>query len=390
MKVTTLEPHTVEKLVAFDSGGLPTLSLYVAVPTDPNERQRVASRVNSLLSEARQLVKDHERLDHEQRLSLRDDIARIEEAVARELPEPPALAIFACSGAGLFERVRLPGRVRDRAVVDKSLWLRPLLAQLDAFHRYCVVVLDRRRAELWELFAGEFKPTAELDAEHLRKRDFAGWYGLEEHRVRNRAEQLAHRHFRAVAEELEQVVRLRDIELLLVGGQEHEVRQFVRFLSPRLRARVAATFAVDLDNVDPRKLQQAAEEAARRYEEREERELVERVLAEAARGNGAVAGLDACLWAGSVGAIGLLVVDGSGSAAGVRCPSCGWLGRAGERCPLCDTATVAVPDVLDDLAEEVIAQQGTVEHIEVETPLREQLVAAELRFPPPPPPAAAE
>ncbi|WP_093118013.1 hypothetical protein [Thermoleophilum album] len=389
MKVAMVEPSAVERLLAFQGAGVPAISLYAEVPADPRERQRVESRVNSLLSEARRLAKDGDRLSHEARMSLREDIERIEESVAHELPEPPAVAFFACSHAGLFERLRLPGRVRDRAVVDESLWLRPLLAQLDAFHRYCVVVLDRARAEIWELFGDQLVPSRKLTGDHLRKRDFAGWYGLEEHRVRNRAEVLAQRHFRALVDELEEVVRLRDIELLIVGGNEEAVPQFLRFLPRKLRERVAATFGADLDTLDARQLHEIATRAAREYEEREERGLVRRVLEEAAAGGQAVTGLDPCLWAGSIGAVGLLLIDDYATAPGVRCDGCGWLGRERRECPVCGSQVREVPDVIDDLAEAVVAQHGTVEHIEVETPLREHVVAAELRFPLPPQPDGA-
>ena len=83
---------------------------------------------------------------------------------AREL-EGRGIGIFACQHAALYEEIVVPRRVRDRAVVDATPYLRPLFAVLDESHRYCVVVVDREQAWIYEFYMGELE-----DASRVRGR----------------------------------------------------------------------------------------------------------------------------------------------------------------------------------------------------------------------------
>jgi hypothetical protein len=66
----------------------------------------------------------------------------------------------------------------------------------------------------------------------------------------------------------------------------------------------------------------------------------------------------------------------------------GWLARSGDVCPLYGKATRRTPDVIDELVQAVIDEDGSVKHVEAGTKLADRAVAAYLRFPPPPPPPA--
>jgi peptide chain release factor subunit 1 len=70
----------------------------------------------------------------------------------------------------------------------------------------------------------------------------------------------------------------------------------------------------------------------------------------------------------------------------VVCDESGWLGTAGETCPLCGQPLRQTPDILDELAQTVIDESGSIEHVEADTQLKALLAAAELRFPLPPKP----
>jgi peptide chain release factor subunit 1 len=84
----------------------------------------------------------------------------------------------------------------------------------------------------------------------------------------------------------------------------------------------------------------------------------------------------------------LLVQDGA-VVPGVACDNCGWLGLAGEACPVCSSHLRQTPDVLDELVQAVIEESGTVEHVVADTPLTEHVAIASLRFPVPPEPERA-
>ena len=94
--------------------------------------------MHSLLEPLRQQAKSDE-LGRTARLALRADLQRIVELVPEvSTSRGRGVALFVCDRIQLDERVVLPRTVRDRAVVDATPWLRPLLAVLDESWRYGV------------------------------------------------------------------------------------------------------------------------------------------------------------------------------------------------------------------------------------------------------------
>jgi peptide chain release factor subunit 1 len=381
---------TLRRIAHFDSAGLPVVSAYVGLPARSESPRAARSRLSSMLSETEATTSDGD-LDHDARLSVREDLARIREAAPTGPPGAGAVALFACSGRGFFEQVRLPRHVRDRLVVDGTPWTRPMLAVLDEFHRAGVVVLDRADARLWELFQDELGDELALHDTALRGSRYAGWHGLDERHVHDKAEELRKRHFSRVADTVRTLARERGWELLVVGGHHEEVSLFVPFLPHGLRERVAGTFAADPGTVRPAEVQQAAAKVVEDYERLEEVRWVEDALGLHAAGGLAVVGVEDCLWAASVKAVQLLLVQDEATVPGLVCPRCGWLGARGQTrgpCPVCGAPTSATGDVLEELAEAVIDNSGTVEHVSAQTRLAEHLCAAVLRFPLPAAPSA--
>lgn len=163
-------------------GGLPITSVYV----DVVNRNDVVAKVSSMLHEVRPLAEDED-LDRAARLSIRDDLDRIEHEIGMgDWKNRTAVALFSCSGRELFERVELPRHVADRAVVDATPWVRPMLAVLSEYHRALVVVTTRREARLWALYQDEI--------EELEKLRDPVTPELDDHRD----EELHERHFRRV------------------------------------------------------------------------------------------------------------------------------------------------------------------------------------------------
>jgi peptide subunit release factor 1 (eRF1) len=380
--------ETIDRLVRFDSGGLPVVSLYVGVPADPGLRRAVGSQVSSLLHAIRPLAED-ESIDHDGRMSLRADLERLENPDEQAQWRPGTIAVFACHGAGLFEAVSLPRQIRERAVVDATPWLRPMLAVLDEYHRTCVAVVDRKSARFWELYLDGLRELEGFRDETLRKRDYAGWGGFAEYGVHNEAEELEKAHYRRVADFLDGLFRAERLELLVIGGHRDELPRFVDFLPRDVRRRVAGTFAVDPHNATPADIRRSAQEVVDAYEREEERRWVAETFDKARGGGLGALGLDACLWAGAVGAVRALLIQDGAIVAGVVCEQSHWLGTEGATCPVCGRPTRPTPDVIDELAEAVIERDGAVEHVLAETELKEHLVAAELRFPLPPQPDPA-
>lgn len=381
MKVITKE--LIENIVEFDGGGLPVVSIYAT-----GDRDELPVRVRSLLHQIRPMTEDRS-LAREARLSLRADIERIEDAASRPREVGGSVAIpvamFACHAAGLFEEITLPRPVKDEIVVDADPWVRPLLAVLDEYHRACVVVIDKRTAHVWELYAGEMREAREARARTLRKPDYGGRAGLEEYHVRNKADTLMRLHFRRTASMIDELFRQDGFELLIIGGHQEEVALFVNFLPKAIRPKLIGTFAANAPTVTRAEIQREAERILAEFERERERRQVAEIFERHAAGGLATIGLETCLWAGSLAAVQLLLLQDGVQVHGVVCDESGWFALSGETCPLCGKAARKTPDVLDELASAVIEESGSVEHVRArDTPLSEHAVAAALRFPLPP------
>jgi hypothetical protein len=379
-----LGTETIDRIAHFDSGGLPIVSTYLTVPPGPDAHAAARTKADSLLHEIRGLGEERS-LGHDARLSLRRDIERLAGAIANATITPDTLAFFSCSGAGLFEVVRLPRAVRDRIVVDATPWIRPMLAVVGDYQRCCAVVVDKRVARAWELYLGQMRD-AGLGAELRAPRSSDS----NERRDSNRAEELEKRHFRQVAEVLERLQRANRYDLLAVGGHDSELPHFLGLLSDSLRERVAGTFSVDDDAIAPAAVRAQGEAILDRYELDRQRRSVSEVLATEAAGGQATSGLQACLWAGSIAAIADLYVQDGATEPGVVCEP-HWFAVRGATCPICGRRTRKTPDVLNELVEAAIDTGAAIHHVRAETELVDKLAASSLRFvlPPMPEPAQA-
>jgi peptide chain release factor subunit 1 len=319
-------------------------------------------------------------LGHYQRESLRADLARVEDLATRAVEfQGRAVAAFTCSRDGFYEEVVLPRRMRDRAVVDATPFLRPLLAVLDEYHHYRVVVIERARTWWYESFADEFREAA-VDEE----RDLTNKRTGDEWHANNRAETLTRRHYRHSAETLEQVMRETDAEFVIVGGHRETVAEFLPFLR-HLESLIAGTFVIDTHTLTTARVRDQVRPVVEAFERDEEARLVRKVVELVAQGGFAALGLDWCLMATNEKAVDQLLVHGDARVPGRTCDQCGWLGLEGDECPVDGSPTRTTADVIDDMAEAVITAGGRVQHVDTDTELARHLVGALLRFPVPEP-----
>ncbi|MYS22730.1 peptide chain release factor subunit 1 [Streptomyces sp. DvalAA-14] len=377
--------ETIDRLVQFEESRFPVVSVYAQVDVDQPARLEFRARVLDLLDRIRPMAEDRS-LDRDVRMSVRDDLARIMDAVVDDRKTPGAVAFFSCSGRNLFEEVALPRPVHDRIVQDATPWIRPLVATLEEYHRTCAVLVDRSRVRSWEFYLDEMRETDTFRDPFPRTTGYPDGRGGD--RLRHKADEMTKHHYRRVAELLTDRFRRGEFELLAVGGQADELPAFLDCLPADLRVRLAGTFTADMDSATPAEVRASARAVLESHDRAEEKRLVDECLDAAAAGQPAAVGLDDSLWAGSVAAARSLLVQDGETVPGVVCDRDGWLALSGTTCPLCGEAVRQTPDVVDELVAAVIEDGGSIEHVRAKTPLREHVAAATLRFPLPPRPGA--
>ncbi len=371
--------ETVNTILRFRADGLPVVSLFCRVEPGMSQRQ-LRARVDSLLDQIRPLAQNRD-LDHRRRLSVRADIKRIKNAMGSEHWPPGTIAIYSCSGGDLYEEIPLPRPTHEQVVAGVAPLVRPMLAVLGEYSRACVVVLDRESARVWEMYQDEMREV-ETVTEPLHQVGSAAT--RPEDRIQNRVDEQTKRHFRRVAGMVDQLLRTGGFDVLVVGGHQHELPAFFRLLPHELRGRVAGTFSADPATTPVTEIRGGAEGIVRQHQRGQDERLVDQVLELAAAGGPAAIGLQDCLRAGSMFAIDTLLVRDGAAVPGVVCDDSRWLATSGEVCPVCRSPTRQTPDILQELAAEVIGADGSARQIAADLMSEEYLAAARLRFPLPP------
>jgi peptide chain release factor subunit 1 len=332
------------------------LSLYLDLdPTEFATPPARATAVRSLLDEADRQVRDRRDLPHEERMDLRASLERASSVLEGDLPAEgaQALALFAAESADLFEVLKLPRPVPSRVAIRRSPLVAPL-AGLARRERWCVALVNRRDARI---FRGSPDGLREIEQIHdlvFGQHDQGGW---SQARYQRGIEKEKDDHLKHTVEALMKHFKRRPFERLIVGGPREVVADFESKLHGYLAERLAGRIDGDVEHSTPEQVLEAVQPRFEELEEEREAEALER-LGEAGR---AAIGLENVLRALNERRVDTLVADERYSAEGTSCPSCGWLGPAGERsCPVDETELETLDDLTEAAVELTIQQSAEI------------------------------
>ena len=348
----------VDKLLQVRAAGPWLLSLYAQVPLDPAELRGLPAHAGELFALA---ARDGPGVPAAVRVGAADARA-VRGLLASRARDwlGHTVAIFACAELGLAEAIPLPCQLQERAVLAARPHVRPLLLAIQRCPAYRVAVVDRRHAWLFSIADGQISAAALPPAEAMRSHGFSGWYGLQAHRVNERIIQLARHHYRDTATLLERAARADGAEPLVIGGHQDTIAQFLAVLPSGLREEFAGSFVADPHILTPAKVRDLASRIIQDWQAgQDQRTAVE--FAREPPGGRTVTGLSACLDAAGQHAIHLLLVPAGGLVPGYACQRCGALSSTGNGCPHGATESLAVPDLIEELAVATLGDRGQVE-----------------------------
>lgn len=371
----------IRTLAGWDTGGLPVTTLYLDVDGRRRPRRRDYIRRADDLSgqacdEARRLGRDAHR-------SVCGDAERIRSFVRDGLDRRGSvrgLALFSCSGTGLWEDVELSQPLRDGVRVGTRPHLLPLEAILEMAETFCTVLVDRERARIFLSSLGEIEEVSRLLDDVPGQHDQGGWAQA---RHQRHIEDHVQRHLKHVADTLLRIQRRRPFDHLVLAGPEEAVAELERELHDYARQRILGRMSLPItasaDDVLDRVMHLEVE-----LETGRESEAVERLLSEAASGTGrAVTGMGETLSALEANRAEVLVLAEDLRTEGVCCQRCGHLASAepDRPCQACGGPVVEVPDLAEEAVELALRQRCRVETVADGDPLAEVGgVGALLRF----------
>jgi peptide chain release factor subunit 1 len=376
MQVTAPDRDQLRRLAELRIDRPLVLSLYLDLdPTQFATPPARATAVRSLLDEADRAVRDRAGLSHADRVALDDALERAGAFLQRELPAEGAraVAVFACPPADLFEAVKLPRSVPNRAAIGHSPLVGPLV-RLERRERWCVALVSRRDARI---FRGSPDGLREIEQIHdavFGQHDQGGW---SQARYQRGIEKEKDDHLKHTSEALMRHFKRRPFQRLIIGGPREVVADFESKLHGYLKARLAGRIEVDVDSATSAEVLEAARPRFDELEREREAEALERLAVRSALG------LEEVLRALNERRVEILVLEERFSAPGTQCLECGWLGPAGEsRCPANGAELVELEDLADAAIELAVQQSAELLAVRYD---REALalwggIAAVLRF----------
>jgi peptide subunit release factor 1 (eRF1) len=373
----------LERLTQVNPGRHRVVTCYLKL--EPRDRSRgkylikMKNRVKSAIQDLPRLQLERATSDEVQR-----DLNRIQQFLRApgNLPSTQGVAIFACEGIQLFDRVPLPAVYRSRLAVDSSPLVRELASVEDEFGRLLTVVLDRTSARLFEVTAYETRELPGLRADSTRGKRFHGDQngpGWGEHTYNNRIREEKQRHYEAIARELFTIDRRHPAHGIVLAGPGPEARAVEPFLHSYLVERLIGTARLTPKDATLASVHATTLAVREAYERTAERALVHEMLEGVGTGWG-VNGLTPTLRALSRGQVRSLLVHADASQPGFRCGHSGRLALIERECRG-EGEPIPVLDVVDDAIEEAL-RQGVDVNVVYEPEARDAIdsLGALLRF----------
>jgi peptide chain release factor subunit 1 len=376
-------PPQIRALAGFRTGSREgVLSMFLDL--DPSEfavpKARIAE-VESLTDRARQRYTD----DEEHRPpELDSPVVRLVERTRLYLEQEFApqgalgVAVFAAEEPSLFDVFRLHHTVEARVVVARRPFVRPLLEGPPALDGWVVLMVNRRTARLLAGRGGGLEEVARFADEVHGWHDQGGWSQPQHQR---HIEKQVKDHVRHASEALFQYSRQAPVDRVVLAATEDVGPLVEGSLHADLARALAGRVRADIETARPADLDDQVMELAVRDREEGDGDLMERLGAGLAQGDGATAGREQVLDALNLRSVDVLLACRGLAGAAVACPTCGWLGAEGATCPIDGSATDAYDDLLEAMVETSLDQAAGVRLLDREVIRAHDCVAALLRFP---------
>ncbi|MDQ3891160.1 MAG: host attachment protein [Actinomycetota bacterium] len=363
----TITWDDLRDLAAFEAERGYAISLYLNLdPASSPTAGDAHRRLNSLLDEGAKSEGAHLReLSHDERSALRNDFERIRRYFTDEFTRDGAhgLAVFCADADSLWRAYPVTEAVQDEVKVDRQLHLAPLVPLVGRGEGALIVVVSREQGRFYRLHSGRLEEVADLFDEQPRRHDQGGW---SQARYQRHVDELAQDHLRAVADELNRLVRRRRAAQVIVVASEEIWAEFSEHLSQETKSALTGVAQAEA-HAGPAELLAVTTPILDDWRAEQEKQAVERWREEAGRNGRAASGWEATLEAASDGRVELLLYrEGAGREAWL-CPACRRASGRGGKCALDGTTLERRHDGLDLAIRQTLVHGGTVwtvRHIE--------------------------
>lgn len=352
-----LHPSDLDTLSNLHSDESLILSVYLTVPLSEKKNAELRSKLNQLVSEQKQALRQNSK---EKTQQFEAEAQRIMRWLEYEYDGTGrGLAIFSSLPNQLWRAYRLPQAVRDQFIVADRPYLRPLLTMMDEYERYLTLLVNAETARLFMIYMGEIEEYSEFQDEMVPRPKRAG-AGVE-NKLERHHEMHVLWHVKRAVEEAERIWKRDKADWLVIGGTADPLAQLREHLPKALAERLAGQVSVAVEAPLTQVLD-AVLHVEQANEQRMEAERVDALLTAALGKGPGVLGLDDTLNAIVEGRVLILVVEEDFRQPGAECPNDHVLySRQMETCPLCGTPLDPQEDIVERAIERALEQDAQIE-----------------------------
>lgn len=354
------ENRQIQELLNFSGKNAPVVSLYLNTDLRHTTLPEIRLITKNLIKERSEELKNTP-LTHQEWSSLNQDFERIQQFVEQKLSpgESQGCAIFSNNRADFWQIYFLPQRVKNALIVDPDPYIRPLMAILHQYYKFALVIVDRRRAQIFESYLGQIADQSEFVSEDVpAKVRLAGWYGLEEKRVMRHIDYHVHMHFKKVAAQIYRLSTQHQWDYIILSGPTDILPEFEFHLHRQVQDRIIERLNIQPYSYDVKRIKETLSEIENRFMFERLSKMVELLITDAHKKSRAVLGLENVLKAANTGNIRVLLIQEDTLFPGRECLTCGFLSIQDEICPVCGNTTEKMHDLYDEIVENTIHFNG--------------------------------
>jgi peptide chain release factor subunit 1 len=336
------------------------ISLYLNLdPSEVPTSADVETRASSLISDVQRKFDERKAsLGHEQREALKHDIERIKAWFDDGLDRQGArgIAVFAAGLDNFWSTLPLSDPVADQVRIASDLCLAPLARLVGRSDGVLVAAVGRERGQVFKLAGGNLVEIADETEDVPGRHDQGGW---SQARYERHIDEIVERHWRRVADTLDNCVRQHPGARVVLVGAEEMRSDFEEILSSEVENRLLGWTTAEA-HADAPQLLEAARPVVEEWRAKRDEDVIARWREEAAKNGRAAKGWAQTLEAASDGRAELLLVQDGADEPAYQCPRCGRAQTANGSCPLDGTTVESRDSGLDLAVHQTLAHGGTV------------------------------
>ncbi|MEW6408306.1 MAG: Vms1/Ankzf1 family peptidyl-tRNA hydrolase [Patescibacteria group bacterium] len=325
----------------------PTISLYLNVDQKVLKPESIRTNFRNLLKKLKNVFEEEFLAKIRRRFRLR---------LAKNIR---SLVFFANPFENIFYEYELPRPVKTCLCLEKNLHLAPLVKILDEYERYLVIVFDKSKAKIFSIYLGEIQKSKEIKQDFPGKHKMGGW---SQTRYQRHIKDHLYRNLKKVKEEISRLSRKKEFGRLILAGPPEALFLMKKILPQNLRKKLAGEFRAELFATSS-KILAKAREAEEKIERQKEKEKIKKWQKFLGKKNKSCSGMMNVIAAALQKRILELYLDLNLKISGYKCFSCHNLSlEKREACLICG-AEIEKADLIDELVQEVLAQNGKVEFV---------------------------